>query len=235
MKNIAIIPARSGSKGVKDKNIRPLNGKPLMAYSIDAALESKMFDDVMVSTDSQKYADIARSYGANIPFLRSASLSTDTSTTKDVILDILKQYESSGKIFETFTILQPTSPLRTAEDIIEAYKLFTDKKANAVIGITETDHSPLICNTLPSDGLMTNFIRKNMRDKPRQMMDTYYRINGAIYIANVNYYQKYGNLYREKCYAYIMEREKSIDIDSEFDFLLAEFLLKENIKKSNYS
>lgn len=226
MKNIAIIPARSGSKGLKDKNIRLLNGKPLMGYSIEAALDSGIFDAVMVSTDSEKYAEIAEKYGAEVPFLRSEELASDTATSRDVILDVLNRYEASGKTFDTFALLQPTSPLRTAGDIINAYDIFTQKKACAVVGVTETEHSPLLCGTLPTDGSMDGFIKPEAKDKPRQTLDTYYRINGAMYIASVGCYRKWGDFYRERCYAYIMGGEVSVDIDCEMDFRMAEFLMK---------
>ncbi len=225
MKNIAIIPARSGSKGLKDKNIRFLHGKPLMAYSIVAALDSGIFDEVMVSTDSEKYAEVAGKYGAEVPFLRSEELASDTATSRDVILDVLNWYEAGGKTFDTFALLQPTSPLRTAEDIINAYDIFTQKKACAVVGVTETEHSPLLCGTLPIDGSMDGFIKPEAKDKPRQILDTYYRINGAMYIASVGYYRTWGDFYRERCYAYVMGREVSVDIDCEMDFRMAEFLM----------
>jgi len=226
MKNIAMIPARSGSKGLKDKNIRLLNGKPLIAYSIEAALESGIFDEVMVSTDSERYAEIARKYGAEVPFLRSEELASDTATSRDVILDVLNRYEAGGKIFDTFALLQPTSPLRTAEDIVNAYDIFTQKKACAVVGVTEMEHSPLLCGTLPDDGSMVGFIKPEAKDKPRQTLDTYYRINGAMYIASIKYYREWGDFYRERCYAYVMRREVSVDIDCEMDFQMAEFLMK---------
>ncbi len=228
MKNIAIIPARSGSKGLKDKNIRLLNGKPLLAYSVEAALESGMFDEVMVSTNSEKYAEIAKEYGASVPFLRSAELSSDTATSKDVILDVLKRYADCGKVFDTFCLLQPTSPLRTAEDICHAYHIFSEKKANAVVGVTEVDHSPLFCNTLPEDGSLVNFIRPEVKDKPRQALESYYRINGAIYIASVPYYQEHGDFYYDRCYAYVMGRDVSVDIDNEMDFMMSEFMFIRN-------
>jgi len=226
MKNIAIIPARSGSKGLKDKNIRLLHGKPLMAYSIEAALDSGIFDEVMVSTDTEKYAEIAGKYGAEVPFLRSEELASDTATSKDVILDVLNRYEAGGKTFDTFALLQPTSPLRTAEDIINAYDIFTQKKACAVVGVTEMEHSPFLCGTLPTDGSMDGFIKPEAKDKPRQTLATYYRINGAMYIASVRYYREWGDYYRERCYAYVMGREVSVDIDCEMDFQMAEFLMK---------
>lgn len=230
MKNIAIIPARSGSKGLKDKNIRLLNGKPLLAYSVEAALESEMFDEVMVSTDSEKYAGIARDYGANVPFLRSSELSSDTASSKDVILDVLMRYESLGKTYDTFALLQPTSPLRTALDIINAYEFFEEKKALAVVSVAETDHSPLICGTLPEDRSMVKFIKDEFKDKPRQAFETYYIINGAMYIASVEYYREFGDFYKERCYAYVMKREVSVNIDSEMDFYVAKAIFS----KSNY-
>ena len=97
MKNLAIIPARSGSKGLKDKNIKLLNGKPLMAYTIEAAIQSKMFDEVMVSTDSEEYADIAKKYGAKVPFMRSSELSNDTASSWDLVRDVLHKYKKDGK------------------------------------------------------------------------------------------------------------------------------------------
>lgn len=226
MKSIAIIPARSGSKGLKDKNIRLLNGKPLLAYSVEAALESGVFDEVMVSTDSEKYAEIAKEYGASVPFLRSAELSSDTATSKDVILDTLKRYADSGQVFDTFCLLQPTSPLRTSEDICNAYHLYEKMNASSIVGVTEVDHSPLFCNTLPEDGSLTDFIRSEVKDKPRQALEPYYRINGAMYIASVLYYQTYGDFYHEKCYAYVMGKDVSVDIDDEMDFMMVELLME---------
>lgn len=122
MRSIAIIPARSGSKGLPDKNIRPLNGKPLLAYSIEAALASGLFDTVHVSTDSERYADIARQYGADEPFLRSAETSSDTASSEDAIREVLRRYEEMGQRFDAFMLLQPTSPLRTADDIRAALR-----------------------------------------------------------------------------------------------------------------
>lgn len=226
MKNLAIIPARSGSKGLKDKNIKLLNGKPLMAYTIEAAIQSKMFDEVMVSTDSEEYADIAKKYGAKVPFMRSSELSNDTASSWDVVRDVLDRYREAGKVFDTVALLQPTSPLRTAEDIIEGYKLMNDKSANSVIGVCEVDHSPLWMNTLPEDNSMGNFINPKVVGLPRQELEKYYRINGAIYIIKTEYLLKIDNIYKYKSYALIMDRMNSIDIDQDIDFILAESILK---------
>lgn len=229
MKNLAIIPARSGSKALKDKNIKLLNGKPLMAYTIEAAIQSKMFDEVMVSTDSIEYADIAKKYGAKVPFMRNSELSNDTASSWDVVRYVLNKYKEAGKEFDTVALLQPTSPLRTGKDIIEGYKVMNDKSANAAVGVCEVDHSPLWMNTLPEDNAMVNFINPKVVGLPRQELEKYYRINGALYIIRTGIINKIDNLYNDKCYALIMDKKRSIDIDDEYDFLLAEILLQKYI------
>lgn len=223
--NLAIIPARSGSKGLKDKNIKLLMGKPLLVYSVEAAIASGVFDEVMVSTDSEKYAEIAISYGAKVPFLRSAETSADTSSSWDVVREVLSDYSHAGRSFDTVALLQPTSPLRTAEDICQAYRIFTEKNANAVIGVCEVDHSPLWCNTLPKDLSLTGFIKKEAGDMPRQMLKTYYRINGGIYIVKTDYIKQTDNIYEAGSYAYIMDKMRSVDIDDELDFAIAETVM----------
>ena len=229
MRNIAIIPARSGSKGVTDKNIRLLNGKPLLAYSIEVAKNSDVFDEIFVSTDSKDYADIAKKWGANVPFLRSEELSTDTASTWDVVKDTLMNYKKIGREFDTITILQPTSPMRTVNDIIKGYNEMNLKNANAVVSVCEVDHSPLWSNTLPDDGSLDGFLNKEVLNLPRQSLPVYYRINGALYIARTNYAINAKSLYDEKCYAIVMSKDNSIDIDDEFDFIIAEALMAKTI------
>ena len=224
MKNIAIIPARSGSKGLKDKNIKELNGKPLLAYSIEAAKLSSLFDEIMVSTDSEKYAEIARCFGANVPFLRSETNSNDKAGSWDVVLEVLEKYLELGKTFYSVCLLQPTSPLRTAQNIIGAYKLLEAKQADAITSVCEVDHSPLWSMTLPED-LSLSVFKNQIIEKPRQQLPTYYRLNGAIYIRKVNYVKGKIQILDTNEYAYIMLREHSVDIDTELDFNIAETLL----------
>lgn len=231
-KVLAIIPARSGSKGIKDKNIRELGGKPLIAYTIEVARESEIFEDIVVSTDSEKYAEISKKYGAIVPFLREEKLSSDTASSLDVILDVLEKMEKLGKRYETLVLLQPTSPLRTVENLKEAYNLYLKNKANAVVSVCEMEHSPLWSNTLSIDNKMDGFLKK-FGNKNRQQLDKYYRINGAIYIVNIEYFRKFKDFYYENSYAYIMSRENSIDIDEEIDFKIAEFLMKEKGNKND--
>lgn len=224
-KNIlAIIPARSGSKGLKNKNIKLLNGKPLMAYTIEAAKESNIFDDIVVSTDSEEYAEIAKYYGANIPFLRPDFLSEDSTSTEDVIMHLLNYYISNGKKFEYFMILQPTSPLRSSEDIKTSLNMLKERNANAIVSVCECEHSPVITTKLDNDMRLDGFL-KEITGVRRQDFDNYYRINGAIYLCKVDYYLQYKNFYDKDCYAYVMDRKKSIDIDDIYDFKFAEIML----------
>lgn len=225
MKNIAVIPARSGSKGIKDKNIRQLNGKPLLAYSIEEAQKTGQFDVIHVSTDSDQYAGIAREYGADIPFLRDSATSSDVATTWDAMRFVLKEYEKRGQRFDVLTVLQPTSPLRTADDIVGAMQFFEKKHANMISSVCEMEHSPLWSNTLPEDLSMAEFEDEELAFLPRQRLPVYYRENGAIYILKTSYLFSVANLYKEGCYAYIMDRMHAIDIDEEMDFLLAQAII----------
>ena len=230
MNNIAIIPARSGSKGVKDKNIKELAGKPLMAYTIEAALKSGQFDEVMVSTDSEKYAEIARAFGASVPFLRSEKTATDTASSWDMVEEVLSKYEELGKTFETFCLLQPTSPLRTDEDISAAYELFREKAEFAVVSVCEAEHSPLWCGHLPENQEFVDFIDAESM-KQRQAGGKYYRLNGAIYIVDIKRFREGKFLYQSGNFAYIMSQDRSVDIDTELDFIMAELLINVCLKQ----
>jgi n-acylneuraminate cytidylyltransferase (cmp-n-acetylneuraminic acid synthetase) (cmp-neunac synthetase) (cmp-sialic acid synthetase) len=226
MKNIAIIPARSGTKGLPDKNIRLLNEKPLIAYSIEAALESGCFEEIMLSTDSEKYAEIGRSYGAKVPFLRSQKTASDSASSWDTVEEVLDGYLDQGREFETFCLLQPTSPLRTAEDIREAYLVYEQKASFAVVSVCEAEHSPLWCGTLPDNHEFIHFVNENSQ-KRRQDSGKFYRINGALYIVSTRKFATDRFLYREGSFAYIMPQERSVDIDTEVDFKLAELMVRE--------
>lgn len=229
MINIAIIPARSGSKGLKDKNIKILKDKPLIAYTIEAAKKANLFDEIIVSTDSEKYAQIAKKWGAKVPFLRSEDLSTDTASSWDVVKDVIWYYRRRGKQVDTIALLQPTSPLRTSEDIIEGYELLNLNNANAVVGVCQVDYSPLWCNTLPEDKLLKNFLSGELIETPRQKLPKYYRINGALYIVKTEYLMVTKNIYEDECYALVMSKRNSIDIDDLMDFIVAETLMLHDI------
>ena len=223
MKSLAIIPARSGSKGLKNKNIRSFAGKPLLAYTVLAAKESQCFDEIMVSTDSNDYAAIAKEYGASVPFLRSVRTSSDKASSWDMVEEVLERYHRLGRQFDRFCLLQPTSPLRNAEHIKNAFDVMSLKKAKAIVGVTEADHSLALYSTLPADGSMSNFV--NQKDGLRRRQDykeVFFRINGAIYLIDVSFFEKSHNIYRDGCYAFEMDKLSSIDIDDKDDFALAE-------------
>lgn len=228
-KILAIIPARSGSKGLKDKNIKIINGKPMINYTIEAALESDIFTNIIVSTDSQKYAEIALNAGAKVPFIRPKALATDDSTTTNVIMHAITEMEQEIGEYDYFMLLQPTSPLRTSENIKGAYSLMKEKNANAVVSVCKTDHNPLWSSTLNESLSLDNFL-DTTENRRRQALPNYYRLNGAIYLAEVSYYKKYNNFYYNDSYAYIMNKRESIDVDDIIDFKLAEILMEENIE-----
>lgn len=226
MRNIAIIPARSGSKGLKDKNIMLLNGHPMMWYTIQAAIKSNCFNEIIVSTDSEEYAKIAIECGASVPFLRSKETSIDTASSWEVVKEVLSNYGKRNKWYDNVMLLQPTSPLRTYEDIQKSFFVMKNNNAQSVIGVCEVDHSPLWCNTLPKNYCLEGFINEKIKNNfGRQQLPTFYRINGAIYLTKIT--ENVGSdLYSNLGFAYIMPRERSIDIDTELDFKMAEFLLK---------
>ncbi len=231
MRNLAIIPARSGSKGIKDKNIRSICGKPLIGYTIEAALKSDVFDTIMVSTDSDVYAEISKQCGAEGPFLRSRRTSCDTSSSWDVVEEVLLRYMDIGKDFDTFMLLQPTSPLRTEDHIIGAYKELKEKMANTIVSVCEADHSPEQYNVLPDDCSLNGFINNENSRKRRQDMRVYYRLNGAIYLSKTEFFLEEKDIYAQKAYAYIMSRVDSIDIDDELDLMIAEMLIQKKKRK----
>lgn len=230
-KIIAIIPARSGSKGIKNKNIKYLNNRPLIAYTIDAALRCKFIDYVFVSTDSKKYAEISIEYGANVPFLRSKKNSSDNASSIDAVIEVLDELKKIDKNFDIIIFLQPTSPLRSFQDIHNSLNLFITKNASAVVSINKVRHPPHWCNTLPENLSMNKFIDTKYLNKPRQVFKDYFTLNGAISIFKADIIEKDFNIYKDGTYAYIMDERNSIDIDSKFDFQLAELMLKGGLNK----
>lgn len=223
-KILAIIPARSGSKGLVDKNIKKLNGKPLIAYTIEAAEKSNVFDQIVVTTDSEEYATISRQYGAEVPFLRPSYLSSDNTNSTDVIIHVLAELQKQGKVYDYFMLLQPTSPLRTKNDILNSIKMMIDKNATSIVSVCEVDHNPLWSNTLDQTLRLDDFIRQDDNNR-RQELPTYYRLNGAIYLAKTKSFLENKTFYKNS-FAYIMSKQKSLDIDDKLDFELAGLISK---------
>ncbi len=231
IKAVALIPARAGSKGIIDKNLKELCGKPLIYYTIDSAKKAQTFDDIIISTDSKEIAKIAEEFGANAPFIRPEHLAKDGSTQMDVIIHAMDWLEENNKKYDHIFYLQPTSPLRSDQDILNSFELLKKKNANAVVSVTEiTGHHPLWMNTLPDDGNMDNFIKPEAKNTNRQNLPKHYRLNGAVYLAKWDYLKEFNDWYKERCYAYIMPNDRSIDIDTEIDLITAEYLLKRTKK-----
>ena len=171
-----------------------------MAYTIKAALDSNMFDTVMVSTDSEEYANIAKKYGAEVPFLRSAETSTDTSSSWSVVREVLDNYNNIGNEYEVLALLQVTSPLRTGKEIQNAFREMEEKQANAIISLCETEVAVEVCNTLPEDLSLVGFY-DDRKYIPRQQRKQSYHANGAIYLYKVDAFYRQKTIYDDKCYA----------------------------------
>jgi CMP-N-acetylneuraminic acid synthetase len=236
-KVLAVIPARGGSKRLSRKNVEALFGKPLIGWTIEAANESKYIDRVIVSTEDKEILNVARSLGADIPFLRPDELARDNITMVDVILHLLNVLEEKGERYDYVILLQPTSPLRTVRHIDEAFKELVEANQNAIVSVCEADHHPLWCNTLPEDRSMTSFLSKEIHNVRSQDLPKYYQLNGAIYICDTTLLKDEKTfLLSEGCVAFIMSQEDSIDIDTQNDFNRAHLVFDENIiKKSRFA
>lgn len=221
---LAIIPARGGSKGLPGKNIKLLEGKPLIAHTIEAAKNSKHITRVIVSTDDEEIAKVAIAFGAECPFLRPAELATDTAMAVDTYIHILDRIESEEKTaIKEFVVLQPTSPLRISADIDGAINLFLDKKADSVISYTE-DAKPIFWSKYLGDDLRLSNIFPETIDNRQGLKKTYHP-NGAVYVFSSKLIRS-KQYYTENTYAYLMDVKSSVDIDTIDDFLYAEFLLE---------
>lgn len=226
-KVLAVIPARGGSKRLPRKNVLPLQGKPLIAWSIEAGLKSRYVDRVVVSTDCDEIAHIAIANGADVPFMRPADIAGDTASTDSVILHLLSTFEPEDKV-DAVVILQPTSPLRTSEDIDRALELLVEKQAEGVVSVCECEHSPFWSNSLPDDGNMGAFIREDIKGKRSQDLPTCYRLNGAVYAFTVDsIIANQGLSYTKSVFSIEMPVLRSVDIDHELDFKLAEVILNQ--------
>lgn len=225
-KFLAIIPARGGSKGLPGKNIKNLNGKPLIAYSIEAAIEANIFDKIIVSTDSEEIAKVALKYGAEVPFLRPKELATDNANSMDALFHAIEFLKEQGEIYDYIMKLQPTSPLRTKKEILESVELLFEKSAESIISVSECQHYPLWANTLNEEKAMKDFIKEEIKHKNRQELSKYYEINGLIFLSKISKLMEIKDWYGEKSFAYVCDSKKAIDIDDMIDFKLAEILLR---------
>jgi CMP-N,N'-diacetyllegionaminic acid synthase len=226
-KILAIIPARGGSKGLPRKNIKLLNGKPLISYTIEAAKNSQFIDRIIVSTEDQEIAEVSRTYGAEIPFIRPEELAGDNASTLEVInhaVNWLKVHD--GYYPDLICLLQCTSPLRRSEDIDGTIKKLLDTGRDAAVSICEAEVNPYWTNVLNGDKL-EYFISEGKSILKRQDLPKVYRLNGAVYVVKTDKYVVEKTLEPDNITGYIMNTIDSVDIDDQIDFNLAEVILQE--------
>ncbi|GAB6149065.1 MULTISPECIES: acylneuraminate cytidylyltransferase family protein [Clostridium] len=226
-KILAIIPARGGSKGIPHKNIMKIGEKPLIAYSIEAAKESKYIDYILVSTDDTCIKEVSLRYGAKVPFLRPDEISTDRAKSIDVVLHGIDYLKEHNENFHYVILLQPTSPLRTSDDIDTAIESVIEANKDSLISVCECSENPILMRTIEKEKLkpVLEFNGDNLR---RQELPTFYVFNGAIYINKVDMLQNKKEFVDENTMPFIMDIKKSIDIDNMIDAKIAEMILKEN-------
>ena len=220
---LTLIHARGGSKGIPKKNIRLLKDKPLIAWTIIEAKKSKYIDRLILSSDDHEIIQVAKDYNCEVPFIRHKELAQDHTPGIEPVLHVINII--SG--YDIIILLQPTSPLRTSDDIDQCLEYFIQNNAKICISITEVDKTPYWMFTIDNK---THTLAPLMQQKNivarRQDQPTLYVPNGAIYIANINYLKHTRSFYTNKTIGFVMPRERSIDIDNEFDFKLAEYLLE---------
>lgn len=229
-KILAIIPARGGSKGVPRKNIRLIAGKPLIAWTIDEAKKSKYIDRIILSSEDKEIIAIAGQWGCEVPFVRPLELAQDNVTGIEPVLHALKNI--SGR-YDYFILLQPTSPLRTVEDIDGCIEKCLHSNAPACVTVTEPDKSPFWMFYLDDRALLHPVVRQKNRKLLRQELDSIYALNGAVYVAKVSWFKKNKKFISRNTIAYIMPKERSIDIDTELDLRICHALLSEKNCRSH--
>lgn len=232
-RNVAIITARGGSKRIPQKNIKEFCGEPIIAYSIRAALESRLFDEVMVSTDSEEIAEIAERYGASVPFMRSKETSNDFATTADVILEVLAEYEKRGQEFDYACCIYPTAPFLTAEKLCAAMKQMSEKDAAQLTPAVAFSFPPQRSFVIDSDGTM-RYKYPEYRQMRSQDLEKMYHDAGQFYIYKVSCYKEAKGKIMQGIIPFVLPESEVQDIDNEEDWKIAEMkytILKKNGEK----
>lgn len=231
-KNIlAIIPARGGSKGLPGKNIKPLLGKPLIGWTIEQAKQSKYIDEIFISTDSQEIADVVKSFGVEIPFLRPKELATDISPSSEFILHTIEYYKQQGKNFDYILLLEPTSPLRDVADIdIATERLINNAKAKSIVGVCKVEAAhPSFLAKISKEELLIPF-SKELKTLRRQDINDVYFFEGSLYISDLTTYENRKTFYHELTLPYVVSKYKSFEIDDILDFHIIEKIMDLKLK-----
>jgi len=230
MKPICVIAARGGSKRVPKKNIKMLAGKPLIAYTIESALDSNIFGSVVVSTEDNEIARVSKRFGAEVPFIRPKNLATDTATTDDVLIHSIKKLRSLGHKFEIMVNRDCTVPFIASKDIKHSIKLLKEKNCDIVCGVYRQHHNPYFNMMEPnSKGFLRFSKTQGVKNTNRHNMPTVFQLNGlaVFYIEKL---LKYRKLYMPKALPYEISPETGFMIDTEFEFKVAEMIAKKIIK-----
>ena len=223
MRCLCVIPARGGSKRIPRKNIKPFLGRPIISYAIETALKSGLFDEVMVSTDDEEIASIARQYGASVPFMRSAFAASDTATDMDVLREVLTEYAQLGKNFDVFCSLYPCTPLVTVEKLQEGLKIYKESNVDLVFPVVRYSTCPLKDFVIRNGELVRLFPEYTYTRT--QDMEPVYAGAGQFYYYNARTYMEKTDVER-KCVGFEIPERETQDIDNEFDWKLAEFKYK---------
>jgi CMP-N,N'-diacetyllegionaminic acid synthase len=226
---LAIIPARGGSKGLPGKNIRSLCGKPLIVWSIEAGLKSRYIDEVMVTTDSDEIASVARKSGASVPFLRPSELASDTATSFDVIRHAINFYENElHKKFDYIVLLEPTSPLRDEKDIdMSIEQLLSDRQASAIVGVCKTtSQNPAFLVKKSDNDFLVGYENHDMRVLRRQEIGDVYFFEGSVYVSRTDVLLTKKTFYHESTLGFEVPKWKSLEIDDLDDIIMVEALMK---------
>lgn len=226
---LALIPARGGSKGIKNKNIVELCGQPLISYTIQAAKMSRYIDTVMVSTDSQEIRKISQQYGAEIPFDRPAELATDEAKTIDTVIYTIEKLKELELHYDVLVLLQATSPLRTVDDIDGAIEKYIASNEQDVVGVSKVTDSPILIRTIEENGSLKKLLEMCSSVR-RQDMPDYYRVNGSVYVNKIDNLSGKTS-FNDNPIPYIIEQSHAIDIDEPLDLEMASVI----IKKTNQS
>ena len=229
-KVLAIVPARGGSKGLPGKNLRPLHGKPLVAWPVVAALGAQSVDQVIISTDDPAIAEAARAAGAEVPFMRPAHLASDKASSMDVVLHALDTLESQGQVFEYVVLLEPTSPLTESSDVESALERLraSRESADAIVGICRVESTHPEYDVRQNDqGLITPYAVPDFQSlRRRQDIEKLYFLEGSLYISSVEAFRLHRSFYHHRTLGYEVPRWKSIEVDDIFDFIMVEAVLQ---------
>jgi CMP-N,N'-diacetyllegionaminic acid synthase len=218
---LAIIPARGGSKGIHQKNIRNLAGKPLIAWTIESAIESKYIDRTIISSDDDEIIKVAKKWGGDVPFVRPKQLAEDDTPGINVIIHAIEKVPN----YDYIMMLQPTSPLRIVEDIDGCIEYCFENHSKTCVSVTEAESNPYWMYKLDKDNIMIPLLKPKKEFYQRQNLPKVYQLNGAVYIAEKNWLVKNKNFITNETLGYIMPQKRSFDIDGEMDFKIIEMVI----------